>query len=281
MMVLLTAVGLLFSATAYAGTDFKESERIVARVGDLQLPLRELRLYARNRPDLAVYLSMPDGGRKIAATWVQERLVALHALKEEGKDPYEAIGKLTQNQITELYIKTVEKELPPALPVTVDDAKEAYDNRPQDYTVPARIHLKQMSAPLSEDTKSANVDELRKVLDQARRELDKGEDFDAVYAKARTQIPKLDEHDFGFIPLDGSYEGEEAVRNLEQGQASVYETDKAIMLFYVLVKRPSVLEPFDSLQRVIMNDLKKKREAERWNKFLRPLMKEFKVEILL
>ena len=281
MTVWLAVVGLVFSATAYAGTDFESSERIVARVGDLKVPLRELNMYARNRPDLAVFLSIPGGGRKLAETWAQERLVVLHALKNEGKEPYEAIGKLSQDEITEIYIQTVKKDLPPAQPVTIEDAKEAYEKRPQDYTVPARIYLRQMSVPLTKATQSGTVDELRKDLGQARQELDNGGDFDTVYAKAQKQIPNLAEHDFGFIPLDGSYEGEEAVKNLEQGQTSIYETKDAVMLFYVLEKRPAILEPFDRLQGFIMNDLKKKSEAERWKKYLAPMMNEFQVEILL
>ena len=281
MTIFIIGAALLFSGAVYSAADEKPSERIVARVGKLKLPLSELRAFARNRPELTTYLSIPGGGKKLVDIWVQERLVALHALQEEGKDPYEAITQLSQDQIAELFGKTLQKELPPLEPVTAEDAKAAYENHPRDYTVPARVQLKQMLFALDGKADAKSAAQTRRVLEQAQADIEKGGDFDAVYAEAHKKIPALTEHDFGFIPLDGSYQGEEAVKDLEPGKARVYETKDAIMLFYAVAKRPAILEPYERIESVIINDLQKKRAEARWNQYIGALKKDFAVEILL
>ena len=257
----------------------QDPEQVAARVGKLSITVGELREYAMKRPDLITVLTMHNAGRLIAETWIQERAVALYKLKTEGEEPYKAIEKLSEGDISKIYVETITHEITKTIKPTDQDALSVYKEYPEKYAIPTRVHLQQMVVTLDQSAGNSRSKALE-ILKKAKEKLEQGMKFDEAYDFASRDIPNLGKRDYGFIPLTGEYEGTQHVEELQSGEANIVKDNNSIFLFFVSTRRNGFLEPFENLKELIKQDLWKQRVQIKKEQYIRKIKQEFGTEIL-
>jgi hypothetical protein len=253
---------------------------VLARVGPITVTAEQLKKYAMHRSDLTALVGTEAGGKKILEAWLEEKLLALYSLKKEGKDPFETLPKVKISELAAKIQKLLKQEFPPLSPATDEEALDYYKKNPDRYAIPVRLHVKKMWFVL-EGAAPEGEQEAWAALKEAKKALDSGAAFESTYEAAHSKVSALLSWDFGFVPMDGSFEGQDLVARISSGQSRTWKNKEGLFLFYVVHKKPGRVELFENVKDLAKKDLEQDRERTRKAAFFERLKKEFGAQVLL
>jgi hypothetical protein len=257
-----------------------DSNPVLARVGPITVTAEQLREYAVHRPDLVAFVGSEAGTRKILEAWLEEQLLSLYVLKLEGQDPFKALPNANPSDLAAKIQKFMKQEFPPLPAATDEEALAYYGKNSHLYTIPARLHVKKMWFVL-EGAAPETKEKAWAVLEEAKKALDSGAPFEAAYEAAHNKIPELKSWDVGFVPMDGSFEGQDLVEGLSSGQSVTWRNQEGLFLFQVVQRKPERTESFENVKELVKKDLEKDRAAKRRAAFFERLKKEFDAHVML
>jgi len=279
-VIVILGWGLAILSGAEISAQSADSDPILARVGSITVTAEQLRKYAIQRPDLAAYIGSEVGAEKIVQAWLEEQLICLYVLKREGKDPFEALPKTKVSELAAKIQKFMKQEFPPLPAATDEEALAYYGKNSYRYTIPARVHVKKMWFVL-EGTAQETEQNAWAVLEETKKAMGSGTPFEAAYEAAHNKIPELKSWDIGFVPMDGSFEGQALVEQLSAGQSTTWRNKEGLFLFQVIQRKPERIEPFENVKDLVKKDLEKERATNRRAAFFERLKKEFDAHVML
>jgi hypothetical protein len=256
------------------------TDPVLARIGPITVTTEQLRNYAIHRPDLTALADSEKGARKILDSWLEEQLLALYALKKEGKDPFASLPKTKISDLAVKIRKIMREEFPPLPPATDQEVLDYYRKNSDRYTIPVRLHVKKMWFVLEATTPQVEK-EAWLTLEESKKAMDSGITFKAAYEAAHEKVSELQSRDLGFLAMDGTFEGQDLVAGLSSGQSTIWRNKEGLFLFHVVERKPGRLEPYENVKDLARADLEQDRSRNRRTAFFERLKKEFGAEVLL
>lgn len=227
-------------------------------------------------------------GVKVSDNEVDEQVATI---KKRFPNEGEFAGALSKMNITEGDLrkqfsegmaikKMIDQEVASKISISEADAKTFYDGHPDLFKMPERVRASHILVKVEQNAGDADKAKAREKIAEARKRLQKGEDF-AVVAKEVSQCPSaakggdLDYFQRGqMVP-----EFEEVAFKLKPGEISeIVTTQFGFHVIKVVDKKDAGSVPFEEVKERIEQHLKQEKVNEQLTQYVSQLKSKAKIE---
>jgi parvulin-like peptidyl-prolyl isomerase len=279
-LTLLLGSALVLSHSLLFATDFDMTKGLVGD-GETTIPLVVLDTFMRKQPVNGQKILLQDEGQlnEIVSRFFYDRLLADDARKKGyDKDPvYKArLAGVIDRELAMISREEMFKEPVPELNEVVE---EYYSSHPDEFSYPEMVRV----AHIMIGYKLHDVTEARKIAEEVREALLKGEDFTPL-AEAKSEDPSV-KNNKGDLDWHKHSDFVEpfaiAAFALEKkGELSeVIQTNFGFHVIKLLDKKPPQLVPFEEIKSKLTAKLVEKYKQDRWLEYVNKTRKEHEVSI--
>jgi len=282
LLILLTSIFLLAVSTSMpvqAGKKFIDlndpsaMNRILAKIGDTPITLKEVVEFGRSSPIYYGFLQIPNGPDRLLKELVLEKLLLLEGKEQKIPEP--------ANQDRALYLLRIKQELLPDLPpITEKEAKEYYKNHIDEFSTPLLLRLSQIKVYFTDKDKK----KARARIEKALSELQNGAPFEEVVQKySEEPISASRGGDIGFVPAS-SLAPEEAkaqILKLKRGQLSpILVIGNSFTIVRLTDRQEPITDPFERVRKLVFQKANEARQKARIEELRQRLEKKWRVVYL-
>ncbi|MEW5692002.1 MAG: peptidylprolyl isomerase [Candidatus Hydrogenedentota bacterium] len=248
----------------------------VARVGDSVLPQAAFDYLNKQKGS---ELS-EDDKNTIIENWTESALLAEEA-KTRGFDKIDdylwQMEQAKLNILTQLLIGSIKEKIKES--ITEDEIKKFYNEKPQFFNKPGKVHARHILIPLERD---AGIEQETKALEEIKRireeALAPGTDFKKLAEKYNSGVSKESGGDLGWFSKDEMIEPiSKAAFSLKIGEIS--QIIKTQFGYHILQLLARDVQPLEEVSNEIKDELTKKKMETEVKNLIEELRKKYKVEI--
>ena len=278
-LVVLMGAGLAWAAQTQPETKDApktDPERVLAKVSDREIREKDIDQVIRMMgPQGAMMYDNPQGRRAVLDELVSMHLFALRGAEEKLDQTPEfktAVETFRNQSLARAAIDASLKDVT----VSDEEAKKFYDEHPDQFTQPERVHVRHIL--ISDDVTSADA------IAKVQADLKAGVSFDEV-AKSRSLCPSAAQGgDLGEVSKGQMVPEFEAAAFALKNPGDLSEPVKTQFGWHIIRlegRTPSSLEPFDTVKPQLVQYLTNEKKGEAFKNAVEGLKKTYKVEMLV
>ena len=278
-LVVLMGAGLAWAAQTQPETKDApkaDPEKVLAKVADREIREKDIDQVIRMMgPQGAMMYDNPQGRRAVLDELVSMHLFALRGAEEKLDQTPEfktAVETFRNQSLARAAIDASLKDVT----VSDEEAKKFYDEHPDQFTQPERVHVRHVL--ISDDVTSADA------IAKIQADLKAGVSFDEV-AKSRSLCPSAAQGgDLGEVSKGQMVPEFEAAAFALKNPGDLSEPVKTRFGWHIIRlegRTPSSLEPFDNVKPQLLQYLTNEKKNEAFKNAVEGLKKTYKVEILV
>ena len=278
-LVVLMGAGLAWAAQTQPETKDApkaDPEKVLAKVADREIREKDIDQVIRMMgPQGAMMYDNPQGRRAVLDELVSMHLFALKGAEEKLDQTPEfktAVETFRNQSLARAAIDASLKDVT----VSDEEAKKFYDEHPDQFTQPERVHVRHVL--ISDDVTSADA------IAKIQADLKAGVSFDEV-AKSRSLCPSAAQGgDLGEVSKGQMVPEFEAAAFALKNPGDLSEPVKTQFGWHIIRlegRTPSSLEPFDNVKPQLLQYLTNEKKNEAFKNAVEGLKKTYKVEILV
>jgi parvulin-like peptidyl-prolyl isomerase len=279
IIVFLLFIVMLSSRVLFAG-----DSRVIAEMRGWDLTNLDLeRIIGYYSPDKQERLmSSPERRAKLVNTIVQSHALATLA-KEEGFDQRPDILEQIQIQKDDFLAKAYALEkLTSPIEIKEEDLRLYYKTHKEEFTIPAKVKIKQIFLGASKDMEKGKRDQLREKGQTVLKKLKAGQSFETLAREfSDDRVSSLKGGERGWLTKDYFPKTVWLETNrLKKGRISkLIETPHGFYIIQLEDRHPSKLTAFDKVKDNIPAQLIKKIKADETKVFLYKALKKLDTKI--
>lgn len=278
-LVVLMGAGLAWAAQTQPETKDApkaDPEKVLAKVADREIREKDIDQVIRMMgPQGAMMYDNPQGRRAVLDELVSMHLFALKGAEEKLDQTPEfktAVETFRNQSLARAAIDASLKDVT----VSDEEAKKFYDEHPDQFTQPERVHVRHVL--ISDDVTSADA------IAKIQADLKAGVSFDEV-AKSRSLCPSAAQGgDLGEVSKGQMVPEFEAAAFALKNPGDLSEPVKTQFGWHIIrleSRTPSSVEPFDTVKPQLVQYLTNEKKGEAFKNAVEGLKKTYKVEILV
>lgn len=278
-LVVLMGAGLAWAAQTQPETKDApkaDPEKVLAKVADREIREKDIDQVIRMMgPQGAMMYDNPQGRRAVLDELVSMHLFALKGAEEKLDQTPEfktAVETFRNQSLARAAIDASLKDVT----VSDEEAKKFYDEHPDQFTQPERVHVRHVL--ISDDVTSADA------IAKIQADLKAGVSFDAV-AKSRSLCPSAAQGgDLGEVSKGQMVPEFEAAAFALKNPGDLSEPVKTQFGWHIIRlegRTPSSVEPFDMVKPQLVQYLTNEKKGEAFKNAVEGLKKTYKVEMLV
>ena len=253
-----------------------DPERVLAKVSDREIREKDIDQVIRMMgPQGAMMYDNPQGRRAVLDELVSMHLFALRGAGEKLDQTPEFKAALETFRNQSLARAAIDASLKDVT-ASDEDAKKFYDEHPDQFTQPERVHVRHIL--ISDDVTSADA------IAKVQADLKAGVSFDEV-AKSRSLCPSAAQGgDLGEGSKGQMVPEFEAAAFALKDPGDLSEPVKTQFGWHIIRlegRTPSSLEPFDTVKPQLLQYLTNEKRNEAFKNVVEGLKKTYKVEMLV
>ena len=278
-LVVLMGAGLAWAAQTQPETKDApkaDPEKVLAKVADREIREKDIDQVIRMMgPQGAMMYDNPQGRRAVLDELVSMHLFALKGAEEKLDQTPEfktAVETFRNQSLARAAIDASLKDVT----VSDEEAKKFYDEHPDQFTQPERVHVRHVL--ISDDVTSADA------IAKIQADLKAGVSFDEV-AKSRSLCPSAAQGgDLGEVSKGQMVPEFEAAAFALKNPGDLSEPVKTRFGWHIIRlegRTPSSVEPFDTVKPQLVQYLTNEKKGEAFKNAVEGLKKTYKVEMLV
>ena len=278
-LVVLMGAGLAWAAQTQPETKDApkaDPEKVLAKVADREIREKDIDQVIRMMgPQGAMMYDNPQGRRAVLDELVSIHLFALKGAEEKLDQTPEfktAVETFRNQSLARAAIDASLKDVT----VSDEEAKKFYDEHPDQFTQPERVHVRHVL--ISDDVTSADA------IAKIQADLKAGVSFDEV-AKSRSLCPSAAQGgDLGEVSKGQMVPEFEAAAFALKNPGDLSEPVKTQFGWHIIRlegRTPSSVEPFDTVKPQLVQYLTNEKKGEAFKNAVEGLKKTYKVEMLV
>ena len=278
-LVVLMGAGLAWAAQTQPETKDApkaDPEKVLAKVADREIREKDIDQVIRMMgPQGAMMYDNPQGRRAVLDELVSMHLFALKGVEEKLDQTPEfktAVETFRNQSLARAAIDASLKDVT----VSDEEAKKFYDEHPDQFTQPERVHVRHVL--ISDDVTSADA------IAKIQADLKAGVSFDEV-AKSRSLCPSAAQGgDLGEVSKGQMVPEFEAAAFALKNPGDLSEPVKTQFGWHIIRlegRTPSSVEPFDTVKPQLVQYLTNEKKGEAFKNAVEGLKKTYKVEMLV
>ena len=278
-LVVLMGAGLAWAAQTQPETKDApkaDPEKVLAKVADREIREKDIDQVIRMMgPQGAMMYDNPQGRRAVLDELVSMHLFALRGAEEKLDQTPEfktAVETFRNQSLARAAIDASLKDVT----ASDEDAKKFYDEHPDQFTQPERVHVRHVL--ISDDVTSADA------IAKIQADLKAGVSFDEV-AKSRSLCPSAAQGgDLGEVSKGQMVPEFEAAAFALKNPGDLSEPVKTQFGWHIIRlegRTPSSVEPFDTVKPQLVQYLTNEKKGEVFKNAVEGLKKTYKVEMLV
>ena len=278
-LVVLMGAGLAWAAQTQPETKDApkaDPEKVLAKVADREIREKDIDQVIRMMgPQGAMMYDNPQGRRAVLDELVSMHLFALKGAEEKLDQTPEfktAVETFRNQSLARAAIDASLKDVT----VSDEEAKKFYDEHPDQFTQPERVHVRHVL--ISDDVTSADA------IAKIQADLKAGVSFDEV-AKSRSLCPSAAQGgDLGEVSKGQMVPEFEAAAFALKNPGDLSEPVKTQFGWHIIRlegRTPSSVEPFDTVKPQLVQYLTNEKKGEAYKNAVEGLKKTYKVEMLV
>lgn len=253
-----------------------DPEKVLAKVADREIREKDIDQVIRMMgPQGAMMYDNPQGRRAVLDELVSMHLFALRGAEEKLDQTPEFKAALETFRNQSLARAAIDASLKDVT-ASDEDAKKFYDEHPDQFTQPERVHVRHIL--ISDDVTSADA------IAKVQADLKAGVSFDEV-AKSRSLCPSAAQGgDLGEVSKGQMVPEFEAAAFALKDPGDLSEPVKTQFGWHIIRlegRTPSSLEPFDTVKPQLLQYLTNEKRNEAFKNVVEGLKKTYKVEMLV
>lgn len=253
-----------------------DPEKVLAKVADREIREKDIDQVIRMMgPQGAMMYDNPQGRKAVLDELVSMHLFALKGAEEKLDQTPEFNAALETFRNQSLARAAIDASLKDVT-ASDEDAKKFYDEHPDQFTQPERVHVRHIL--ISDDVTSADA------IAKVQADLRAGASFDEV-AKSRSLCPSAAQGgDLGEVSKGQMVPEFEAAAFALKNPGDLSEPVKTRFGWHIIRlegRTPSSLEPFDNVKPQLLQYLTNEKKNEAFKNAVEGLKKIYKVEILV
>ena len=253
-----------------------DPEKVLAKVADREIREKDIDQVIRMMgPQGAMMYDNPQGRKAVLDELVSRHLFALKGAEEKLDQTPEFKAALETFRNQSLARAAIDASLKDVT-ASDEDAKKFYDEHPDQFTQPERVHVRHIL--ISDDVTSADA------IAKVQADLRAGASFDEV-AKSRSLCPSAAQGgDLGEVSKGQMVPEFEAAAFALKDPGDLSEPIKTQFGWHIIRlegRTPSSLEPFDNVKPQLLQYLTNEKKNEAFKNAVEGLKKTYKVEILV
>ena len=253
-----------------------DPEKVLAKVADREIREKDIDQVIRMMgPQGAMMYDNPQGRKAVLDELVSMHLFALRGAEEKLDQTPEFKAALETFRNQSLARAAIDASLKDVT-ASDEDAKKFYDEHPDQFTQPERVHVRHIL--ISDDVTSADA------IAKIQADLKAGASFDEV-AKSRSLCPSAAQGgDLGEVSKGQMVPEFEAAAFALKNPGDLSEPVKTRFGWHIIRlegRTPSSLEPFDNVKPQLLQYLTNEKKNEAFKNAVEGLKKTYKVEILV
>ena len=253
-----------------------DPEKVLAKVADREIREKAIDQVIRMMgPQGAMMYDNPQGRRAVLDELVSMHLFALRGAEEKLDQTPEFKAALETFRNQSLARAAIDASLKDVT-ASDEDAKKFYDEHPDQFTQPERVHVRHIL--ISDDVTSADA------IAKVQADLRAGASFDEV-AKSRSLCPSAAQGgDLGEVSKGQMVPEFEAAAFALKNPGDLSEPVKTRFGWHIIRlegRTPSSVEPFDTVKPQLVQYLTNEKKGEAFKNAVEGLKKTYKVEILV
>ena len=276
-------IGLLAACLAWAAPEKTEAEsagaqqpKVLARVDGKDITEEEVfQVLQSMGPQAMMMYGSPEGRKMVLDELISMRLFALDGAKAKLDETAEFKATM-ENLRARVLAQAAMRDAIKDVAVTDDEVKKFYDENPEHFTQPERVHARHILLP----DDAASADQIAKV----QADLKAGTSFEEL-AKSMSQDP-------GSAPNGGDlgeFQKGQMVKEFEDAAfalkepGDISEPVKTQFGWHIIKLEkhiPAAVIPFDEVKSQIMQEVENRKVSEILKARAEELKKSFKVEVL-
>ena len=278
-LVVLMGAGLAWAAQTQPETKDApkaDPEKVLAKVADREIREKDIDQVIRMMgPQGAMMYDNPQGRKAVLDELVSMHLFALKGAEEKLDQTPEFKAALETFRNQSLARAAIDASLKDVT-ASDEDAKKFYDEHPDQFTQPERVHVRHIL--ISDDVTSADA------IAKVQADLRAGASFDEV-AKSRSLCPSAAQGgDLGEVSKGQMVPEFEAAAFALKNPGDLSEPVKTRFGWHIIRlegRTPSSVEPFDTVKPQLLQYLTNEKKNEAFKNAVEGLKKTYKVEILV
>ena len=278
-LVVLMGAGLAWAAQTQPETKDApkaDPEKVLAKVADREIREKDIDQVIRMMgPQGAMMYDNPQGRKAVLDELVSMHLFALKGAEEKLDQTPEfktAVETFRNQSLARAAIDASLKDVT----VSDEEAKKFYDEHPDQFTQPERVHVRHVL--ISDDVTSADA------IAKIQADLKAGVSFDEV-AKSRSLCPSAAQGgDLGEVSKGQMVPEFEAAAFALKNPGDLSEPVKTQFGWHIIRlegRTPSSVEPFDTVKPQLVQYLTNEKKGEAFKNAVEGLKKTYKVEMLV
>lgn len=278
-LVVLMGAGLAWAAQTQPETKDApkaDPEKVLAKVADREIREKDIDQVIRMMgPQGTMMYDNPQGRRAVLDELVSMHLFALKGAEEKLDQTPEfktAVETFRNQSLARAAIDASLKDVT----VSDEEAKKFYDEHPDQFTQPERVHVRHVL--ISDDVTSADA------IAKIQADLKAGVSFDEV-AKSRSLCPSAAQGgDLGEVSKGQMVPEFEAAAFALKNPGDLSEPVKTQFGWHIIRlegRTPSSVEPFDTVKPQLVQYLTNEKKGEAFKNAVEGLKKTYKVEMLV
>ena len=253
-----------------------DPEKVLAKVADREIREKDIDQVIRMMgPQGAMMYDNPQGRKAVLDELVSMHLFALKGAEEKLEQTPEFKAALETFRNQSLARAAIDASLKDVT-ASDEDAKKFYDEHPDQFTQPERVHVRHIL--ISDDVTSADA------IAKVQADLRAGASFDEV-AKSRSLCPSAAQGgDLGEVSKGQMVPEFEAAAFALKNPGDLSDPVKTRFGWHIIRlegRTPSSLEPFDNVKPQLLQYLTNEKKNEAFKNAVEGLKKTYKVEILV
>ena len=253
-----------------------DPEKVLAKVADREIREKDIDQVIRMMgPQGAMMYDNPQGRRAVLDELVSMHLFALKGAEEKLDQTPEFKAALETFRNQSLARAAIDASLKDVT-ASDEDAKKFYDEHPDQFTQPERVHVRHIL--ISDDVTSADA------IAKIQADLKAGASFDEV-AKSRSLCPSAAQGgDLGEVSKGQMVPEFETAAFALKNPGDLSEPIKTQFGWHIIRledRTPSSLEPLDTVKPQLLQYLTNEKRNEAFKNAVEGLKKTYKVEMLL
>ena len=274
-LVVLMGAGLAWAAQTQPETK-ADPEKVLAKVADREIREKDIDQVIRMMgPQGAMMYDNPQGRRAVLDELVSMHLFALKGAEEKLDQTPEFKTAMETFRNQSLARAAIDASLKDVT-VSDEEAKKFYDEHPDQFTQPERVHVRHVL--ISDDVTSADA------IAKIQADLKAGVSFDEV-AKSRSLCPSAAQGgDLGEVSKGQMVPEFEAAAFALKNPGDLSEPVKTQFGWHIIRlegRTPSSVEPFDTVKPQLVQYLTNEKKGEAFKNAVEGLKKTYKVEMLV
>ena len=278
-LVVLMGAGLAWAAQTQPETKDApkaDPEKVLAKVADREIREKDIDQVIRMMgPQGAMMYDNPQGRRAVLDELVSMHLFALKGAEEKLDQTPEFKTAMETFRNQSLARAAIDASLKDVT-VSDEEAKKFYDEHPDQFTQPERVHVRHVL--ISDDVTSADA------IAKIQADLKAGVSFDEV-AKSRSLCPSAAQGgDLGEVSKGQMVPEFEAAAFALKNPGDLSEPVKTQFGWHIIRlegRTPSSVEPFDTVKPQLVQYLTNEKKGEVFKNAVEGLKKTYKVEMLV